>query len=416
MSEVKKLIISRKKTDNKGNEYALIKISTSQQKRPEIRVIKFKKSPKKKKKKEPKNDENSSTTKSEKISNKEILKKNLKSKISDSLSTKSSKFTSFISTFNTPSKGQNSFIYNSPKKPILQKNHNLRYLNHPYINNYLYSPNSSKNNSEIFKTEYRMNVCRQKKEQNKNRDKEHLNNKIIILSQKNKQYIDKINNLKLKQSKLNNIKIKKQKDKQEIKIAKNKEKYQTEFKKRILSEIKEINKFKKQTVKCINAKEKSIQKSNNKKENNKVKNMIKNIKKMNYQKNRENYLKIREEEEQLRNKRLRFDLTNKKLDNHFSFSFAKLLVEDDQKEIEDLKKKYEKLKLINSEYNSYIKEIQNMNFQRTFTPAIFPKFDRNHLSYSIIETIPRKNLLSYENSPRKNVNKSANKNNLDNNI
>ena len=57
-----------------------------------------------------------------------------------------------------------------------------------------------------------------------------------------------------------------------------------------------------------------------------------------------------------------------------------------------------------------------MNFKRTFTPAIFPKFDRNHLSYSIIETIPRKNLLSYENSPRKNVNKSTNKNNLDNNI
>ena len=135
---MKILIISRKKTDNKGNEYALIKISTSQQKRPEIRVIKFKKSPKKKKKQEPKNDENSSTTKSEKISNKEILKKNLKSKISDSPSTKSSKFTSFISTFNTPSKGQNSFIYNSPKQPILQKNHNLRYLNHPYINNYLY--------------------------------------------------------------------------------------------------------------------------------------------------------------------------------------------------------------------------------------------------------------------------------------
>ena len=413
MSEVKKLIISRKKTDNKGNEYALIKISTSQQKRPEIRVIKFKKSPKKKKKQEPKNDENSSTTKSEKISNKEILKKNLKSKISDSPSTKSSKFTSFISTFNTPSKGKNSFIYNSPKQPILQKTHNLRYLNHPYINNYLYSPNYSKNNSEIFKTEYSMNVGRQKKEQYKNRDKEHLNNKIIVLSRKNKQYIDKINNLKLKQSKINNIKIKKQKDKRDIKIAKNKEKYQTEFKKRMLSEIKEINKYKKQTVKCINAKEKNIQKSNIKKDNNKVKNMIKNIKKINYQKNRENYLKIRKEEEQLRNKRLCFNLANKKLDNHFSF--AKLLVEDDQKEIEDLKRKYEKLKLINSEYNSYIKEMQNMNFQRTFTPAIFPKFERNHLSYSIIETIPRKNLLSYENSPRKNVNKSANKNNLDNN-
>ena len=45
MSEVKKLIISRKKIDQHGNEYALIKISSSQTKRPEIRVIKFKKSP-----------------------------------------------------------------------------------------------------------------------------------------------------------------------------------------------------------------------------------------------------------------------------------------------------------------------------------------------------------------------------------
>ena len=414
MSEVKKLIISRKKTDKKGNEYALIKISTSQQKRPEIRVIKFKKSPKKPRKKLQKNEENSSTTKSEKISNKELLKKNLKSKISDSPSNKSSKFTSFISTFNTPSKGQNSFIYNSPKPLYFKKNPNLRYMNLPYLNNYIYSPNSSKNNSEIFKTEYSMNIGKQKKEQLKIRDKENLNNKIIVLSQKNKQYLDKINNLKLKQSKLNNIKAKKIKDKQEIKSAKNKAKYETEFKRRILSEIKEINKYKKQTFKCINKKEKNIQKSNIKKENTKVKNMIKDIKKINYQKNRENYLKIRKKEEQIRNKRLRFDLNNKKIDKHFSF--AKLLFDDDQKEIEDLKKKYEKLKIINSEYNSYIKEIQNMNFQRTFTPASFPKFARNHLSYSIIETIPRKNILSNENSPRKNENKPTNKNNLHNNI
>ena len=140
--------------------------------------------------------------------------------------------------------------------------------------------------------------------------------------------------------------------------------------------------------------------------------MIKDIKKINYQKNRANYLKIRKEEEKIRKKRLRFDLTNKKIDNHFSFT--KLLIDDDQKEIEDLKKKYEKLKLINSEYNSYIKEIQNMNFQRTFTAADFPKFQRNHLSYSIIETIPRKNLLSNENSPRKNSN--TNKNNSNGNL
>ena len=412
MSEVKKLIISRKKTDNKGNEYALIKISTTQQKRPEIRVIKFKKSPKKSKNKKLKNEENSSTTKSEKISNNDIQKKKIRPKIHESLSLKSSKFTSFISTFNTPSKGKNSFIYNSPKQ-YFPKKPNLQFINHPpYINNYLYSPNISKNNSEIFKTEYSMNIGRQKKDPIKFQDKINLNNKIIILSQKNKQYLDKINNLKLKQSKLNNIKIKKLKDKQEINSAKNKAKYETEFKKKLLSEIKQINKYKKQTAKGIKIKEKTIKRTYFKKENNKVKNMIKDIKKINYQKNRANYLKIRKEEEKIRKKRLRFDLTNKKIDNHFSFT--KLLIDDDQKEIEDLKKKYEKLKLINSEYNSYIKEIQNMNFQRTFTAADFPKFQRNHLSYSIIETIPRKNLLSNENSPRKNSN--TNKNNSNGNL
>ena len=51
MSEVKKLIISRKKIDSKGNEYALMQISSNQQKRPEIRVLKFRKSAKKSKKK-----------------------------------------------------------------------------------------------------------------------------------------------------------------------------------------------------------------------------------------------------------------------------------------------------------------------------------------------------------------------------
>ena len=63
MSEVKKLIVSRKKKDQHGNEYALIKISSSQTKRPEIRVIKFKKSPKKTKVKLTNNEENSSIIK-----------------------------------------------------------------------------------------------------------------------------------------------------------------------------------------------------------------------------------------------------------------------------------------------------------------------------------------------------------------
>ena len=404
MSEVKKLIISRKKTDKKGNEYALIKISTSQQKRPEIRVIKFKKSPKKSKKKNA-NEENSSTTKYEKISNNELLKQNLKSKISDSPTNKSSKFTSFISTFNTPSKGKNSFIYSFPKP--YNPNHNLRYINPPLLNNkYIYSPNLSKNNSRIFKTEYNDNIRAQKKE--KSKKKENLNNKIIILSQKNMQSLGKIKNLKMKQSKLNNIKIKKLKDKQEIIDAKNKAMFETEFKRKLINEIKEINKFQRKAVKGITKKEKTMKKNIIKKDNIKVRNLIKNVKKEDYQKNRYNYLKIRSQEEKLRKRRMNYNYSaGKRVDNHFSFT--KLLIDDDQKEIEDLKRKYEKLKVINSEYNSYIKEIQNMDFSRTFTPMDFKNFSRNPISNSIIGALPKR-IMSNENSPRKIINRITNKN------
>ena len=408
MSEVKKIIMSRKKIDNKGNEYALIKISSNQQKRPEIRVIKFKKSPKKSRPKKLKNDENSSATKSEKISNKELLKQNLKSNKIDSPTARDSKFKSFISTFNTPSKIKNSFIYNSPKPYIPKnKNYNLKYINTPYLNNYLYSPNFSNNNSEIFKTECSINIGLYKNGNLKKKD--NINKKIMILSQKNKQNSNKINNLKLKPSKINNIKIKKIKDKQKVKNAKNKINYETEFKKKLLSEIKEINKYKKKVVKGINNKEKNIKNNNNKKVNSKVKQLIKNAKNSDYLKNRANYLKIRKEEERIRNRRILFDLTGKKkIDNHFSFT--KLLIDDDKKEIEDLKNKYEKLKVINSEYNSYIREIQNMNFKRTFTPLDFMKYSKNHLSYSKLESIPKK-IISSENSPRKMTNKVDYKNN-----
>ena len=408
MSEVKKIIMSRKKIDKKGNEYALIKISSNQQKRPEIRVIKFKKSPKKSRPKKLKNDENSSATKSEKISNKELLKQNLKSNKIDSPTARDSKFKSFISTFNTPSKIKYSFIYNSPKICVPKnKNYNLRYINTPYLNNYLYSPNFSNNNSEIFKTECSINIGLYKNGNLKKKD--NINKKIMILSQKNKQNSNKINNLKLKPSKINNIKIKKIKDKQKVKNAKNKINYETEFKKKLLSEIKEINKYKKKVAKGINNKEKNIKNNNNKKINSKVKKIIKNAKNSDYLKNRANYLKIRKEEERIRNRRILFDLTGKKkIDNHFSFT--KLLIDDDKKEIEDLKNKYEKLKVINSEYNSYIREIQNMNFKRTFTPLDFMKYSKNHLSYSKLESIPKK-ILSSENSPRKMTNKVDYKNN-----
>ena len=42
MNEVKKLIISRKKIDQNGNEYALMKITSNLQKSPVKRIIQFK--------------------------------------------------------------------------------------------------------------------------------------------------------------------------------------------------------------------------------------------------------------------------------------------------------------------------------------------------------------------------------------
>ena len=203
------------------------------------------------------------------------------------------------------------------------------------------------------------------------------------------------------------------KDKQEIMVAKNRAMRETEFKRKLINEIKEINKFKKKAVKGIKKKQNTVKKNNFRKDNIKVKNMIKNVKKIDYQKNRYNYLKIRNEEEQLRKRRRHYNYSaEKRVQNHYSFT--KLLNDDAQKEIEDLKRKYEKLKVINSEYNSYIKEIQNMDFSRTFTPLNFSNFSKKQfLSYSIIETLPKR-IISNENSPRKINNKITNKNSAGN--
>ena len=165
MSEVKKLIVSRKKKDQHGNEYALIQISSNQTKRPEIRVIKFKKSPKKQKNKLSNNEENSSTTKaySSKIVNKEKettnrenLKKDLQSNIIDSPTTRRTKFNSFISNFNTTSKGKNSFIYKSPKQHIHPTNLNFLNPNNINLRNGFHNKNGSvaRNSSGTYKTEY----------------------------------------------------------------------------------------------------------------------------------------------------------------------------------------------------------------------------------------------------------------------
>ena len=157
-------------------------------------------------------------------------------------------------------------------------------------------------------------------------------------------------------------------------------------------------------------------KNNIKKENNKMKKMINKNKMENYQKKRENYLKIKREEEERKNKKLRYNLSGvKKLDNHFSFT--KTVYEDDNKEIEQLKKKYEILKIINNEYNEYLKEFQFKNnhnlFQRTFTPQEL-MMAKKSFSYSIVEP-GTKNNCSNGNTPRKKEfrhrNKKTHKNN-----
>ena len=91
---------------------------------------------------------------------------------------------------------------------------------------------------------------------------------------------------------------------------------------------------------------------------------------------------------------------NKKNENHFSYT--KIGINDDDKEIKKLKKQYEKLKQMNSEYITFIKQIKNMDFKRTFTPLKFNELTRSYLSYNRFENLPKK-IISDENSARKNV-------------
>ena len=129
-------------------------------------------------------------------------------------------------------------------------------------------------------------------------------------------------------------------------------------------------------------------------------------------------MKIKREEEQIKNKKLRYNLSGiKKMDNHFSFT--KTVIDEDNKEIAQLKKKYEILKLINSEYNEYLKEFKyNNNFQRTFTPQEFNMLTKKSFSYSIIESIP-KNVVTNGNSPSKkgyNYKKNTKRTNKNNSV
>ena len=208
--------------------------------------------------------------------------------------------------------------------------------------------------------------------------------------------------MKLKEAKLNNIKVKKLKNKEEIEKAKNYSKNEKEFKKKILNEIKEIDRYKKKAVQQINMKEKKILKNNLKKENTKIKNMIKKEKMENYQKNRLNYLKIKQEEDFLKIRRNRHNLSRiKKTDNN-QYNNEKTIVlnKSNNKEINQLRKKYEKLKVINKEYNQYLQDMNN-TFQRTYTPFTFNKFTQKPFSNSFMEIIPKK-IFSHGNSPQNN--------------
>ena len=141
-----------------------------------------------------------------------------------------------------------------------------------------------------------------------------------------------------------------------------------------------------------------------------MKKLIKISKKENYQKNRYNYLKIRKEEEKLKNKRQRWNLSPSKNIEGYS-SFAKTMIEDDFKEIGELKRKYQILKLLNKEYNDYMKEIKEYgtkrNAKRTFTPLTFNRFIRKYFSYHNIEPTSRR-VISGETSIEKYMNKKEN--------
>ena len=414
MNEVKKLIITRKKIDQNGNEYALMKITSNLQKSPVKRIIQFKrkkinnKSQKEKERKEPKiikekkekekkiifnkNFSSNNIYNSKKISfiipkKDRLTKNNIKVKRNESPNIKSSKFESFISTFNTPSKGKNSFLNNTQKYFTSVNEYNMKYFNSPVFNNYSYI-NSSENEYENLRT------------------KENLSKKILILSRKNKECFEKINNMQLKNKRINNIIINRSKEKEEFIKFKKKEKYEFQFKKQLLSEIKEINKYKKQAIEEIRMKENELMKNNIKKENREIKRIIEKSQKMNYQKKREKYLKIRNEEKKQKKLRqnLKFNLLrNKKGENYITLTKAEMKM---NKEIKELKEKYEKLKMVNTEYSLILKKNKNNNFQRTFTPSNINKYLRNY--YINIERFPRIifDNESYQSEKRNNISKN----------
>ena len=117
-------------------------------------------------------------------------------------------------------------------------------------------------------------------------------------------------------------------------------------------------------------------------------------------------MKIRNEEKKQKKLRqnLKFNLLrNKKGENYITLTKAEMKM---NKEIKELKEKYEKLKMVNTEYSLILKKNKNNNFQRTFTPSNINKYLRNY--YINIERFPRIifDNESYQSEKRNNISKN----------
>ena len=93
------------------------------------------------------------------------------------------------------------------------------------------------------------------------------------------------------------------------------------------------------------------------------------------------------------------------MDRHLSF--AKTMIDDEFKEIDQLQKRYEKLEWLNKEYNNYFKEIKAYENRRSNTPIDLDinRFIRKFYSKSLIEP-SYKNIINKENSTERLSNKN----------
>ena len=392
MPEIKKLKISRKKVDPHGNEYALIKISSNRQKHQEIRIIKLKKSNNKSKAKKPVNNENS--------------KINMTNKKYESPINKIANATIYAQ-----SNKKASFTFHSPRQSTKIKNY--KYLNRPNLNGCLYSPNIYKNNTILVGnsdfSKYAHSSSKQQSQLNKNEP--NMYNQMNLIKKKKEEFSSKLNNLKINEMKFKSIKPKKLNYKKIIpKIQKN-ILYENEYNKKLLEEIKEINNYKNKGFKYLNINEEKEKKKDIEKDNNKTKTMVKNEKQIINPKNRTNYWKIRTEEKKGENNSLRYNLFRyRKKEKQTNFNKTSIKPED--KAMQNLKKKYELIKKINSEFKSYIKNIKYMTLdcKETANPIILSKLNNKGLSSNLISNISNNNTIR-KNSSNRNETIKNNKNN-----